>query len=343
MKTVASSVRLLFSLLLFLQAGGCSKTPTTAVEAENGTAGMPRLKVILQTDWYPQPEHAGFYLAGINGYYSDAGLDVEIRPGGNAAAVPQLVATGRVQLGIGTSDNLLVAQSRGIPLIGLFPYFQHDPQCVMFHRSSGIRTLADLDGRTVMVNPGAAYVAYLQQTLGIRIQLVPMDYSLARFLADPDFVQQCFVTSEPWYVAQKGVDPGVLPLSSSGFDPYRLVYGNTQFVAEHPEQVRAFIAASLRGWQDYAAGEEAASSVHRVILSRNAEQTMEHMTWTRAQMRAHRLIEGDATRGEGLGILSRSRIERLHEQLDKLGLLEGPVQPESGFALDLLPEGLLVE
>ena len=52
--------------------GGCRKQP-----ASNGLT-----PVTLQTDWYPQPEHGGFYDAQIRGYYKDEGLDVTILPGG---------------------------------------------------------------------------------------------------------------------------------------------------------------------------------------------------------------------------------------------------------------------
>jgi ABC-type nitrate/sulfonate/bicarbonate transport system substrate-binding protein len=38
--------------------------------------------VKFQADWYPQPEHGGFYDAVVKGYYKDEGLDVEIIPGG---------------------------------------------------------------------------------------------------------------------------------------------------------------------------------------------------------------------------------------------------------------------
>ena len=337
----ALCVRALALLSLAIAMLACSEQGAPSPGAADGEASAGPLKVVLQTDWYPQPEHAGFYVAQAKGYYRDAGLDVEIRPGGNAVSVPQLVATGRVQMGIGTTDNLMVAQSRGVPLVSLFPYFQHDPQCVMFHKGSGIKTLADLDGRTVMVNPGAAYVAYLQKSLGIRLQLVPMDFSLARFLKDPTFVQQCFLTSEPWYVAQQGVEPGVLPLSSSGFDPYRVVFANAEFVAAHPEQVRAFISASLRGWREYADGDPA--EVHAILAKLNPQQTLEHMAWTRTEMAARALIVGNVAAGEGLGHVSRTRVRQLEQQLSALGLLARPVPVETAFALDLLPAELLRE
>ena len=340
-----ATVRVLICFAMVLLAG-CGEPATPSQAGTDGRAAGPGdtgalVQVILQTDWYPQPEHAGFYLASLAGWYREAGLDVEIRPGANAGGIPQLVATGRVEFAIGTGDNLFVAQSRGIPLVGLFPYFQHDPQCVMFHPSSGVRTLADLDGRRVMVNPGGAHVAWLQHSLGIRLQLIPLDFSLARFLADPEFVQQCFVTSEPWYVAQKGVTPGVLPLSSSGFDPYRLVYANAAYVAANPEVVRAFIAASLRGWQAYADGD--AERVHARIAELNPGQSMPYMAWTREQMAAHGLIHGDPARGEALGRISRTRLADLGGQLQQIGLMPAPPDLDESFAFHLLPDGLVTE
>ena len=50
--------------------------------------------VTLQTDWYPQPEHGGFYEALLKGYYKQEGLDVKIVPGGPMIVADQQVATG---------------------------------------------------------------------------------------------------------------------------------------------------------------------------------------------------------------------------------------------------------
>lgn len=326
---------LLFSLALLL-AAGCGDSGAPEESASTGPALRP---VVLQTDWYAQPEHAGFYQALISGYYEDAGLAVEIRPGANMTNVPQMVATNRIQFAVGTSDNLLMAISRGIPLLALFPYFQHDPQCVMFHPESGIERLEDLDGRTVMLNPGAAYVQYLQKTLGIRLQLVPLDYSLTRFLSDPTFVQQCFVTSEPYFVAQQGVEAGVLPLSSSGFDPYRLVYTNAEFAAANPELVRAFVDASARGWMTYIEGD--GSAVHERIAELNPQQTPEFMAFTKQALTDYDLIHG--YEGERFGRFDRQRLRTHIGHLEALDLLDGPVAIDAAFGFEYLPERLRPE
>ena len=66
---------------------GCA--PTEQVSSTNGL-----VKVTLQTDWYAQAEHGGFYQAFAEGYYEDFGLDVTILPGGPNAMAAQKTATG---------------------------------------------------------------------------------------------------------------------------------------------------------------------------------------------------------------------------------------------------------
>ena len=289
--------------------------------------------ILLQTDWYAQPEHAGFYQAQLDGLYEAAGLAVEIRPGANMTNVPQMVATGRIEFAVGTTDNLFMAASRGAPLVALVPYFQHDPQCVMFHATNDIETLADLDGRVVMINPGAAYVQYLQKALEIKPQLVPLDYGLARFLADPEFIQQCFVTSEPYYVAQQGVEAEVLRLSSSGFDPYRVVYTNQRLLDESPELVRAFVKASLEGWARYQASD--GTRVHAHLQTLNPQQTPEFAAWTKAAIDEYQLIDGYPEAGDGLGRFDRARLETHLEHLEAIDLLDRPLDLDTVVAFEL--------
>ncbi len=326
MKLLTNALRFTLAVLCLLLMAGCSE-PEPAIEPK---AGEPALTpVLLQTDWYAQPEHAGFYHAKEAGFYEEAGLDVTIRPGANMTNIPQMVATQRIQFAVGTSDNLMMAVSRGIPLVAVFPYFQHDPQCVMTHKSAGITELEQLDGRTVMISPGTGYVQYLQITLGIRLQIVPLDYSLTRFLADPEFIQQCFLTNEPFYATQAGVDAHMIPLSASGFDPYRIVYANGDYVQENPEVVAGFIEATRRGWEAYAEGD--GKLAHDAIAALNSQHSEASMAWSKNAMSEYSLIHGYEDRGEYLGRFERARVARLLEQLDQLDMLDGEVDIEQTF------------
>src|SRR3954451_22577660 len=114
-----------------------------------GEAGK-LVKIKFQTDWFPQPEHGGYYQALAKGYYAAEGLDVEILPGGPNAQVMATVATGRAYLGMTNGGDVIVAIARGVPIKMVGAEMQRDPQGILFHTEHPLKTLQDLQGRTLM-------------------------------------------------------------------------------------------------------------------------------------------------------------------------------------------------
>ncbi len=301
---------------------GCARPPPAA-------AGPALFHVSLQTDWYAQPEHGGFYEALAKGYYREAGLDVEIRQAVPGQIVQQSVATAHADFGMGSSNDVLVAAGRGIPLVMVGALMQRDPQALMYHRASGIRSFKDLDGRNIMTLPGSPFIEVLEKIYGIKLSITPLDFGMDRFLRDPKFVQQCFVTNEPFYVRQRGADAEVLLISDSGFSPYRVWYTRRAFIDEHPDVVRAFTAASIRGWRDYSGGDHAAANA--LIASLNPKMEPAFMDFSVQAMQRYHLVTGDPAAGEGVGRISPARIARLIGQLAGIGMLDHPLRVEDVF------------
>ncbi len=317
-------------LLLF----ACSKEKALAP----GEAKLTH--ILLQADWYAEPEHGGFYMALLKGYYRDAGLDVEIRPLSPLVSAYALVGTGQAQMGLGTSDNLLIARAQGVPLKAVFPYFQHDPQGVMYHKESGITKLQDLDGRTVMISPILHYVDFLERSLHIHMNMIPVDGSVAHFVQDKQFVQQAFLTSEPFAAMQGGAQPLVLPFWDTGYDPYRLVFTSDEFIQQHPEAVKAFIAATLRGWEEFLTQDK--SEVFKTLMANNPAQNPAFMEWTFGKMQEYQVNYGHAEQGETLGQLNLGRLRTQIQQLVELASLPKPVTVEDIVPLQLYPAALVV-
>jgi NitT/TauT family transport system substrate-binding protein len=322
----------LLAVLAAFAVAGCGERRTDAPAPRPAALA----KVILQTDWYAQPEHGGFYQAQAKGYYRDVGLDVEIVQGGPNAIPVQKVALGTAQFAVGRTDELVIAAGRGIPVLAVAALMQRDPQAVMFHRESGIRDFKDLDGRSVMAVPGAAWLTLVQRQYGIRMSVTPLDFGLSRFLADKRLVQQCFITSEPYYVAQQGVEIGTLLLADAGIDPYRIWYTSRDFAARRPEAVRAFTAASIRGWRDYLEGDR--TEADRRIGELNRKMTPEFIAFGVEAMRKHRLVHGDPAKGELLGRIDPARMGAEIERLAAIGVLGRPVQLAEVFDEKFLPE-----
>jgi len=304
---------------LLLAGAACSRPEPSAAPA-------PALRrVVMQTDWLPQAEHGGFYQALVKGFYAEAGLDVELLPGGVNAQVNLKVARGDADFGMNRCDLLFSAQDRGLPVVIVGALLQHDPQALLVHAGSPVQGFADLEGRTVIAAPSMVWIPYLQKKYGIMFNLRPLTYGLAGFLADPAAIQQGFVTNEPFFAERSGVPVRTLLIADSGYDAYHVIFTRRELLRADPELVRRFLAATWRGWHDYLEGDPAPA--HAEILRRNPQTPPEQLDYSRAQMNARRLVTGDAAAGDAPGRLRVSRIEQQLAALRDAGLISGEARP----------------
>lgn len=309
-------------LALAALLAGCAKTPAGPTDAQ----GRPLTKIILQTDWYAQADHGGYYQAMMKGYYREAGLDVQIDQAGPMVPVGVKLATNIAQFGIGRSDEVIVQVARDIPYVIVASQMQHDPQALMMHPENPVNSFKDLNGKSIMTVPGANWIRFLQTRYHMEFSVIPLNFGMGQFMADKDFIQQCYITNEPYYVEKNGVHPKVMLISDSGFDPYRVLYGNTDFVSKHPAETRAFVQASIRGWEDYMHGDP--TPANQEISRRNIPMTADFIAYAIRVMREHNLVWGDPAKGESTGSLSRARLQDQINFLQDLGVLDHPVRVE---------------
>ncbi|GAB5562721.1 MAG: ABC transporter substrate-binding protein [Synoicihabitans sp.] len=319
---------------------GCAPNdPSGSSEGDaNGDAKSQLTTVTLQLDWFPEPAHGGFYQAAAKGYYADVGLDVVISPGGPGGRPTQKVAAGQVAFSMGRSDDMMLAVQEGLPVLIVAALMQHDPQALLLHAKSPVKNFVDLAGKEVMAYPGAAWIPFLKKRFNIEFDVVPLSYGLARFMADPDLVQSCFVTDEPYRLVRQGVQVRTLLLSDAGYDPYRVIVTNQAFANDHPAIVKAFVSATLRGWEDYLLGDP--DPAHALISAANDHMDADQMTYSHEQMRARRFVQGDPGRGEQIGKLDPRRLRAHSDLLYDLGVLEEKMPIMSYASLQFLPEEL---
>ncbi len=313
---------------VWLILAGCQKQP-----ASNGLT-----LVTLQTDWYPQPEHGGFYDAQIRGYYKDEGLDVRILPGGPYVNSSQEVSVGSVQFAMGSSDNILESVGNGVPLVAVAATMQRDPQAIMVHQDSPIRRFQDLDGHAVAIRLGAStWFEYLVKRYQLReVREIPATYSVANFLRDPGYIQQIFVTSEPFFARQAGVPVRTLLISEAGYNPYRVVATSRSFLQQHPEIVDKFVRASLRGWRDYLVHPD---DINAAIAKLNPALSVAQMKFSYEALRDQHFIAGDASNGADLGRFDAARWTSMYQQLLDLKVIQKPFDPALAYTMRFMPKG----
>ncbi len=86
----------------------------------------PVEKVRLQLKWTHQFQFAGYYAAKEQGYYADAGLEVEFIERSLEKSPVTEVAMGKAEYGI-SSSGLLLDRVRGTRIKALAAIFQHNP------------------------------------------------------------------------------------------------------------------------------------------------------------------------------------------------------------------------
>jgi NitT/TauT family transport system substrate-binding protein len=276
------------------------------------------IPVTLQTDWYAQAEHGGFYQALVEGYYEEVGLDVTINQGGPNAAGTQKVVSRNTEFSIGRADDIIVHASNNLPLVIVAALMQHDPQAFLVHEESGIRGFEDLDGRTVMTTPGSPMVRFLEKRYGITLNVVPIDYGMSRFLADKEFVQQCFITNEPFYIKQAGANPRTLLVADSGWDPYRVIFTNRNYAEQNPEVVKAFVAASIKGWKSYMTGPR--DRANALITKLHPKMTPEFLDYSVRTMLENHLVGGNESVDQ-TGLIQPARMQKQIDTLLDVGLI----------------------
>ena len=323
-------LRLFFAGLALIVTSGCGqKTPAAAA------SGATLVKVRFQTDWFPQPEHGGYYQALAKGYYAAEGLDVEILPGGPNAQVMSSVAVGRADLGMTNGDDVIVAVARGVPIKMVAAEMQRDAQGILFHAEHPIRSLQDLQGKTIMAGAGSTWIEVVRQKLGVKFNLIPLVGDLARFVNNPEFVQQCFVTNEPYFVGQRGLTVGALLIANETYEPYRVMFAGQAFLTQHPEVVAKFVRASLRGWVDYLTGDPAPAN--KLLAAKRSDLTPEFMAYSIKAMNDYQLVLGNAAKGERVGLLTAARLTKQIALLQEIGVLDKPVAVNEVATFEFIP------
>jgi NitT/TauT family transport system substrate-binding protein len=292
-------------------------------------------KVILQADWYPQPEHGGFYDALVKGYYKDEGLDLSIVPGGPYVVVEEQVAAGAAQFGMSSSDRILEAVADGQPLVAVAATMQRDPQGIMVRADSPVHSFADLNGHTVAIKTGSTWWEYIEKKYNLtNVRVVPAMMNVANFIADSNYIQQAFATSEPYFARQAGVKTRLLLTSDAGYRPYRVMFTTRSFLAGHPAIVAKFVRASLRGWRDYLNDPTVANAAIAKLNPALNPQWM-HFTWK--TLRDGNFVTGDAPDGADLGQMNAQRWTEIYQQLLDLKVITKSFDPATAYTLQFLP------
>lgn len=276
-------------------------------------------KITFVTDWKAQAEHGGFYEAQALGLYKKRGLDVHIMEGGPSVNVPQLLAGGAADFGIGSNGFIPLNMVRaGVPIRAVMAVFQKDPQVLITHPRGDVKSLADMRGKPIMISDASttAFWPWLKARYGFSdTQIRKYTFNLAPFLVDAKAIQEGYLTSEPYTIEKEGhFKPHVFLLADNGYPGYaNMVLAPEKWIHDKPAAVQAFVSASIEGWKDYLYANPAPANA--LIKKDNPEMTDALIAQSIAKMKSYGIVPRD-----GIGVMTDAKWKTFFDTMSSEGL-----------------------
>jgi NitT/TauT family transport system substrate-binding protein len=307
-------------------------------QSQPTTGAAQKTPIRFATDWQAEAEHGGFYEALATGEYARRGLDVRIIQGGSTVNVPELVASGAVELGDGSNSFIVMnLANAGAPVKAVAAFMQKDPQVLLAHPDAGIKTLADLKGHPVLLSDASktAFWPWLKRRYGLSDdQVRSYDFNNNTFILNRNAVQEGYLTSEPYTIHKAaGFEPTTFLLADQGYPSYAaMVLAPNALIAKNPAAIRAFVEASAVGWKNYLYGDPKPADA--LIMKDNPSMTEDVLAQARDKMRTYHLVDGGDAATLGIGAMT----DQHWADFFKLASDKGAATYKNAFSLDFLPK-----
>ena len=323
--------------VVFAAALVCACSPA---KKETAAAGPQKTAIRFATDWRAEAEHGGFYEALANGEYAKRGLDVTIVQGGPGSNVPQQLAAGAVDMGVGSNSFIVMnlAQEK-VPLKAVAAIFQKDPQVLIAHPDTGVETLADLKGHPILLGDASvtAFWVWLKAKYGFTDdQVRKYTFNSAPFLADKRAAQQGYVTSEPYTIEKEaGIKPKVFLLADNGYPGYAtMILASDSLIAKNPAAVKAFVEATAQGWKDYLYGDPRPADA--LIRKDNPEITQDVLDQAREKLKSYAIVDGGDAKTGGIGGMTDARWQTFFDMAAGQGVYPKTMDYKAAYTLQFV-------
>jgi putative hydroxymethylpyrimidine transport system substrate-binding protein len=249
-------------LSLVLGLAGCGE------KSEDVTGEAQPLSLIL--DFYPNPDHAGVYMAQKLGYFEDAGLDVTIHTPSDPAAPLKLLAAGRTDLAISYEPEVVLAHEQGLEALAIGALVDRPLTSMIWLKKSGIKGIGSLRGKTI-ATAGIPYQDAYLKTILARAHLQPsavesvnVGFGLLPALVGgrAQAMLGGFLNVEGVDLRLRGKKPVVTPVDKLGVPTYDelVLAAQRERLDEDPQLFRLFLAALARGTRAAAENPRAATA-----------------------------------------------------------------------------------
>ena len=299
--------------------------------------------VTVVLDWTPNTNHTGIYVALANGYFEEAGLDVQVVQPPEDGAVT-LVASGKAQFGVSFQDSLApaFAGDSPMPVTAVAAIIQHNTSGIVSRAGEGMDTPRGLEGKkyaTWDLDVEKATIRDVMAADGGNFDLVEL---IPSTVTDEVSALQSGSVDAIWIfygwagvaceVADLDIDYFEFADIDPVFDYYTpVLIGSNAWLEENPDAARAFLAALSRGYT-YAA-EHPAEAADILMEAAPELKANSALVYASQEYLAGEYIADAARWGEFDG----ERWAAFFNWLNENDLMEAEIDPDFGYTNDYLP------
>jgi ABC-type nitrate/sulfonate/bicarbonate transport system substrate-binding protein len=344
-----SALALAFALALVACAGTQStegpEDEPVATGEQSGPADVER-DVTVMLDWTPNTNHSGLYVAEANGWYADAGLNVEIIQPGEQGGLPAL-ASGDADFAISVQEQLTPARAQGAPVVSVAAIIASNTSSLVALADEGIARPRDLAGHRYGGFGGDLETELVQRLVECDggdpgavefVEVGNVDYRLGLERDQFDFVW-IFDGWDGIRLRQAGLDVASLPFADyfacipDWYTP--LLATSEQLIDSDPDVAAAFVQATARGYE--AAIDDPGAAADALLEA--APELDERLVRESAEYLAGRYRADDRP----WGVQDEQVWRDFTDFLRQAGILQGDVVVEDAYTNDFLPEARVSE
>ncbi len=327
--------KVLSVILLLAFLTGCA---APAPSATTQPSAVPLLHIKVPMGYIPNVQYAPFYMAVEKGYFKDAGIEVEFDYSFETDGAA-LVGANQLQFALVSGEQVLLARSKGLPLVYILAWYQKYPVSIVSMADKNIKGPLDLRGKKIGLPGlfGANYIGLraLLYTAGIKESDVTLDSigftQVEALAAGREEAVVGYAANEPVVLTSKGYAVNEIrvadyvQLASNG------IITNETTIAQNPKLVRAFTSAFIQGLQDTITDPDAAYEVSKKYVE-NLDQ---------ADPLVQKQVLGTSIeqwRAPVLGKSEPAAWENMQKVLLDMKMYTDPLDLSKAFTNDFLPQ-----
>lgn len=286
-------------------------------------------QMIFTPQWTPQSQFAGYYAALENGYYAEAGLEVQIIHPSRSHSAMDMLKDGRADIVTSELIQAMMAPDNDLNVVNILQTTQQST-LVLISRSKDVDDLSDLAGSRIGTwKVGFSEIPHMiDEEQNLDIEWIKLINSINLYISGAIDATLAKSYNELILFKMSGVIPGsVLHFADHGFNfPEDGVYVTEEYFKKNPEQCRLFAEASRKGWEWVRNNQAAALDiVMKYVKTENVTTNRYNQKW---MLDAILEVQEDVKGGTASYKLNRDSFERVNEALMKYGYISKSIDYE---------------